>query len=82
MKKFLAMLLALCMVFALCACGAKEEAPAAAPAEEAAPAAAEKVEVTMIAAQYGTQTADWWANFVKEFNAANEGINLVVDVVS
>ena len=82
MKKFLAMLLALCMVFALCACGAKEEAPAAAPAEEAAPAAPEKVEVNMIAAQYGTQTADWWANFVKEFNAANEGINLVVDVVS
>jgi len=82
MKKFLAMLLALCMVFALCACGAKEEAPAAAPAEDAAPAAAEKVEVTMIAAQYGTQTADWWANFVSEFNAANEGINLVVDVVS
>ncbi len=82
MKKFLAMLLALCMVFALCACGAKEEAPAAAPAAPAEDAAAEKVEVTMIAAQYGTQTADWWANFVKEFNAANEGINLVVDVVS
>ena len=31
MKKFLAMMLALCMVFSLCACGAKEEAPAAAP---------------------------------------------------
>ena len=82
MKKFLAMLLALCMVFALCACGAKEEAPAAAPAAPAEDAAPEKVEVSMIAAQYGTQTADWWANFVKEFNAANEGINLVVDVVS
>ena len=82
MKKFLAMLLALCMVFALCACGAKEEAPAAAPAAPAEDAAPEKVEVNMIAAQYGTQTADWWANFVKEFNAANEGINLVVDVVS
>ena len=31
MKKFLALMLALCMVFSLCACGAKEEAPAAAP---------------------------------------------------
>jgi len=42
MKKVLAMLLALCMIFALCACGAKEEAPAAAPAApaEEAPAAA------------------------------------------
>ena len=40
MKKFLALMLALCMVLSLCACGAKEEAPAAAPAapaEEAAP---------------------------------------------
>ena len=42
MKKFLAMLLALCMVFALCACGAKEEAPAAAPAAPAEEAPAEE----------------------------------------
>ena len=36
MKKFLALTLALCMILALCACGAKEEpAPAAAPAAEA-----------------------------------------------
>ena len=44
MKKIIALLLAFVMVFALCACGAKEEAApaaeeAAAPAEEAAPAA-------------------------------------------
>ena len=38
MKKILALILALCMVFALCACGAApaEEAPAEAPAEGAA----------------------------------------------
>ena len=41
MKKILAMLLALCMVFALCACGAKTEAPAAAPAETPAETPAE-----------------------------------------
>ena len=41
MKKFLAIALALCMVFALCACG-QQAAPAAAPAQEAAPAAAEE----------------------------------------
>ena len=44
MKKILALLLAMMMVLALCACGAEEapaaEAPAAAPAAEAAPAAA------------------------------------------
>ena len=88
MKKIIALLLVLAMAFGLVACGGSEpvateapktEAPAAAPE---APAAAEKVEVNMIAAQYGNETADWWANFVSEFNAANENINLVVDVVS
>lgn len=43
MKKFLAMILALCMVFALCACGEKApaETPAEAPAEAPADAPAE-----------------------------------------
>ena len=41
MKKTVALLLALVMVLALCACGAKEEAPAEAPAAAAAPAAPE-----------------------------------------
>lgn len=41
MKKILALILALTMVFALCACGAKTEAPAAAPAETPAEAPAE-----------------------------------------
>ena len=30
--------------------------------------AADKVDINVIAAQYGQQTADWWANFVTEFN--------------
>ena len=46
MKKLLSLLLALAMVFALCACGAAEteepEAPAAEPVEAAEPAAAEE----------------------------------------
>ena len=90
MKKIISLLLVLAMVLTLAACGAKEAAPAAteAPKAEApaaapeAPAAAEKVTVTMIAAQYGNETAAWWADFVAKFNAANENINLVVDVVS
>lgn len=43
MKKVLALMMALCLLLALCACGAKEEAPAEAPAAEA-PAAAPAVE--------------------------------------
>ena len=87
MKRIIALALAAVMALSLAACGAKkEEAPAASAPAASAPAAsapaAEKVEVNMIAAQYGTQTADWWADFVAKFNAANENINLVVDVVS
>lgn len=44
--------------------------------------AAEKVDLNVIAAQYGQNTADWWAKFVEEFNADNPGINLNVEVVS
>lgn len=44
--------------------------------------AEEKVDLDVIAAQYGQNTADWWANFVEEFNADNPGINLNVEVVS
>ena len=85
MKKIISLLLVLAMALTLVACGGSktETAETQAAATEAAPAASgDKIEVTMIAAQYGTQTADWWANFVAEFNAAHEDINLVVDVAS
>ena len=69
MKKIIALLLVLVMVLSLAACGKK------APASDT-------VEVTMIAAEYGTQTKAWWADFVQKFNAENEGITLTVEVVS
>ena len=91
MKKIIAMLLVLSMALALAACGGsaapaateapKAEAPAATSAP-AAPAADGKVTVTMIAAQYGPKTGDWWVDFEKKFEAANDGIDLVVDCVS
>ena len=71
MKKAIALLLALVMVFGLVACG--EKAPAADDG---------KTTVTVIAAQYGNETANWWVGFEQKFEAANEGIDLVVDVVS
>ena len=91
MKKIIAMLLALVMVLGLAACGgssapAATEAPAAAaPAatEAAAPAASgEKVTVNIVAAQYGTETANWWVGFEQKFEEANPDIDLIVDVIS
>ena len=67
MKKFIAMLLVLAMTLAVCT---------------VAFAADEKVTVTMIAAQYGPKTADWWADFEVKFEEAHPEIDLVVDVVS
>ena len=57
MKKYIALLLALVMVFALAACGSKEETPAPAGSEEAAAPAetTEDVKVAMIT-DYGDIT--------------------------
>lgn len=65
MKKLLALLLAICMVFALVACGdaktepeaAAEAAPAEAPAAEAAPAAEEPAEAAVHTLTVGTLDA-------------------------
>ena len=46
MRKYLALLLALCMVFALCACGQSEAPAQEAPAEDAAEAPAEDAAVS------------------------------------
>ena len=67
MKKIIAMLLVLVMALSLVACGGGGN---------------EKVELKVIAAQYGGKTAEWWVGFEKDFEAANENIDLVVDVVS
>lgn len=93
MKKLLALLLAMTMVFALCACG-QTAAPAesAAPAEEsAAPEApaADEITLDVIICQYGPNTQDWFlgtgmngTNFVDKFEAENPGVKLNLEVVS
>ncbi len=43
---------------------------------------ADDVEVNVIAAEYGQNTAEWWADFVTDFNNDNPGIKLNVEVVS
>ena len=66
MKKIIALLLVLVMVLSLAACGGKKD---------------DKT-LNVIAAQYGGKTAEWWAGFEKDFEAANPGVDLVVDVPS
>ena len=91
MKKILAALLAVCMVLSLAACGSKDPTPPAnsgtpsTPSGSSTPApsgSGDKIEINVVAAQYGQNTNNWWADFQDEFNAAYENINLNVEVVS
>jgi len=77
MKKYLSLLLTLCLALSLTACGAKEEPAPAAPAEPAAPTepaepAAEPVEIVVFAA----------ASMQESLNAAIEGYKAVAPEVT
>ena len=90
MKKILAALLAVCMVLSLAACGKDPTPPAnsgtpSTPSGSSTPApsgSGDKIEINVVAAQYGQNTNNWWADFQDEFNAAYENINLTVEVIS
>lgn len=98
MKKIVSLLLVLAMTLCLVACGGGNDKPdptkapanetkapvdeTKAPVDETKAPETEKVEINVVAAQYGPNTPDWWKNFVEEFNAANENINLTVECVS
>ena len=97
-KRVVSTLLASAMVMsALTACGGGQAAettaaPAAtqaaateAAATTAAPAAepaAEDVSLDVIISQYGNYTQDWWKQFETDFEAANENIDLNIEIVS
>ncbi len=53
-----------------------------APADPAPAPSVDKIDINVIAAQYGQNTTQWWADFQNEFNAAYDNINLTVEVVS
>ena len=96
MKKLLALVLALAMVFALCACGAKEEAPAVkeepakeapaaeAPAAEAPAADGTHPEVTgkITVAQHRTDLEAEFAALIAAFNEVYPNVEVTVETVA
>ena len=93
MKKFLAALLALVMVLALAACGGGDKGGDTTPPPadsgstdtQTPPAdsgSGDKTAIKVIAAEYGQNTKQWWADFVTEFNGSHDDIDLTVEVVS
>ncbi len=80
MKKIVALLMALVMVFALCACGQSAEAPASAPAadsSDAAPVAADSFKAGFIFLHDENSTYD--LNFINAAKAACEALGLSED---
>ena len=93
MKKILAMLLALTMVLSLAACGNNASTPTNPPSNNDNPStqtpdnqgdqpSGDKIDINVIAAEYGQNTKQWWADFQNEFNSTYDNINLTVEVVS
>ena len=91
-KKLLALLLAMTMVMALAACGSKGGNAGGNTGGDAqnntgdtggsdAPSG-DKIDISVIASQYGQNTTKWWADFADAFNAEHDDINLTVEVVS
>ena len=94
MKKYLALILALCMVFALCACGSNAPAPAASPAADAtdAPAAEESTApeatgwapdgpVTMIVSYKAGNGTDVTARILAKYAEKYIGQTIVIENV-
>lgn len=79
MKKLLAMLVAVAMVATLLVgCGDK---PAGGDTGSAAGESG-KVTLDVIISQYGNYTQGWWEDFEADFEAANQDIDLVIQIVS
>ncbi|MCI9156572.1 MAG: extracellular solute-binding protein, partial [Lawsonibacter sp.] len=85
MKKVLAAFLATAMALSLVACGGGNNNAGSGNAGSGSGTPApsgDKVAIKVIAAEYGKQTKDWWANFQTEFNGSHDNIDLNVEVIS
>ena len=70
MKKALALLLSMVMVLSLAACGGGGGGGGG------------KTSLNVIISQYGNYTQEWWNQFEKDFEAANDTVDLNIEIVS
>ncbi len=91
MKKILATVLASAMVLALAACGgggggtstpATSNPATSNPGASVPSTSGEKIPIKVIAAEYGQNTKQWWADFQSDFNGSHDNIDLTVETVS
>lgn len=97
LKKFIALTLSMATALFVAACGSspsssesndKQDAQTEADdkadteADDKEEASGDKIELSVIAAQYGQNTADWWKTFETDFEKDNSGIDINVEVIS
>ncbi len=97
LKKFIALTLSMATALSVAACGRspsssesndKQDAQTEADdkadteADDKEEASGDKIELSVIAAQYGQNTADWWKTFETDFEKDNSGIDINVEVIS
>lgn len=81
MKKFIALSLSMVTVLSLVACGGGGSTEDAGGKDEGGESGG-KTEISVVAAQYGQNTADWWKGFEADFEKDNPDIDLSVEVIS
>lgn len=82
MKKFIALSLSLVTALSLVACGGGSEADSGGEAKDEGGESSGKTEISVVAAQYGQNTAEWWKGFEADFEKDNPDIDLTVEVIS
>ena len=81
MKKFIALSLSMATVLSLVACGGGGSTGDAGSKDESGESGG-KTEISVVAAQYGQNTAEWWKGFEADFEKDNPDIDLSVEVIS
>lgn len=76
MKKLIALSLCMAATVSLVACGGGGSTSDGGSSDSG------KTEISVVAAQYGQNTAEWWKTFEEDFEKDNEGIDLNVEVIS
>ena len=85
MKKFLASLLVSAMALTLAACGGNPSSPSngSNPSSgSGTTGGGDKTTINVIISQYGNYTQEWWTQFEKDFEAANDTVDLNIEIVS
>ncbi len=97
LKKFIALTLSMATALSVAACGSSPSSSESNDKQDAQTeadentddagtddkeASGDKIELSVIAAQYGQNTADWWKTFETDFEKDNPGIDINVEVIS